>query len=404
MNKRKITIAAIATAAVIMAGGGGVYAAYNYHQEQVEQEEQKRVEEQERLKQEEQKRLEEKEKKRLEDAREAIQKDIDDLKTQVIALYADDQKKMLIEGITQDSIDAASAKMEALKEKYQENPDISPEQGEQIRNIEDDLQFLCKMHEILTAYNAFYPNGQLVTPGTESKEALENLKGLIKELQGEKPDFCKIYEEKVNETENQFLFQESVIEAVNMIYSRETGAMIAGVTRQQYTDVLAAVESLPENTLKAELKQYLAVVDQALTAQEEAAKAAQVAQPEKKSNTNTGSNVSSSGNNSGSSKKGSSSSGNSGNNSAGTGGSSKGSSGSGSSSGGSSSGGNSGGTSSSGGSSGGSASSGSGSSGGSSSSGSGGGNNNSDGRDTWEGTVIGGGQTGDGGTVEVFEW
>lgn len=402
MKRRRITIAAIAAAAVIMAGGGGVYAAYNYHQEQVEQEEQKRVEEQERLKQEEQKRLEEKEKKRLEDAREAIQKDIDDLETQVIALYADDQKKMLIEGITQDGIDAAFAKLKMSKEKYTEDPDISPEQMKKLEDLEEDLQDISKMQKILATYNAFYPNGQLSVPGVEIKDAIENVKGLIKELQDKKPDFCKIYEEKVGETESQLAFQESVIEAVNMIYSRETGAMIPGVTRQQYTDVLAAVESLPENTLKAELKQYLVVVDQALTAQEEAA---QAAQSEKKSNTNTGSNVSSPGNNSGSSKKGSNSSGN---NSSGTGGSSKGSSGSISSGGSSSSSGNSGGASSSGGSSGGSGSSGNASSSGNSSSGNSGGGSGSssedDGYGSWKGTVIGGGDTKGGGTYEVFEW
>lgn len=394
MKRRRITIAAIAAAIVVMAGGGGVYA-YNQQVKEEQQKLEERRQEEERLKQEEQKRLEEE--KRLKEAREAIQKELEDLETQVAALYADEQKKMLAEGITQDGIDAAFAKLKMSKEKYTEDPDISPEQMKKLEDLEEDLQDISKMHEILTAYNTLFPNGQLAAPGAEIKNALENVKGLIKELQDKKPDFCKIYEEKVSETENQILFQESVVEAIGMIYNRETGTMIAGVTRQQYTDVLAALESLPENTLKAELKQYLAVVDQALTAQEEAAKAAQAAQSEKKSN--AGSNVSSSGNSSGTSKKGSSSSGNSGNNSAGTGGSSKGSSGSSSSSGG-----NSGGTSSSGGSSGGSASSGNGSSGGSSSSSSGGGNNNSDGRDTWEGTVIGGGQTGDGGTVEVFEW
>jgi Tfp pilus assembly protein PilO len=382
MKRRRITIAAIAAAIVVMAGGGGVYA-YNQQVKEEQQKLEERRQEEERLKQEEQKRLEEE--KRLKEAREAIQKELEDLEMQVAALYADEQKKMLAEGITQDGIDAASAKLETMKEKYKENPDISLEQTKKLEDLEEDLQDISKMQKILAAYNAFYPNGQLAVPGVEIKDALENVKGLIKELQDKKPDFCKIYEEKVGETESQLAFQESVIEAINMIYSRETGAMIPGVTRQQYTDVLAAVESLPENTLKAELRQYLIVVDQTLTAQEEAAKAAQ---SERK--LNTSSNVSAAGNSSGSSKKGSSSSGNSGNNSAGTGGSSKGSSGSGSNSGG-----NSGGASSSGGSSGGSGSSGS--SGGSSSSGSGG----SSGNGHWESTTEGGGDIKGGGT---YEW
>lgn len=368
-------------AVVVMAGGGGVYA-YNQQVKEEQQKLEERRQEEERLKQEEQKRLEEE--KRLKEARDAIQKELDDLEIQLVGLYADDQKKTPGEGITQDDIDAASAKLETMKEKYKENPDISPEQMKKLEDLEEDLQDISKMQKILAAYNAFYPNGQLAVPGVEIKDAIENVKGLIKELQDKKPDFCKIYEEKVGETESQLAFQESVIEAVNMIYSRETGTMIAGVTRQQYTDVLAAVESLPENTLKAELRQYLTVVDQTLTAQEEAAKAAQ---SERKLNTNTSSNVSAVGNSSGSSKKGS---GSSGNNSAGTGGSSKGSSGSGSNSGG-----NSGGASSSGGSSGGSGSSGS--SGGSSSSGSGG----SSGNGHWESTTEGGGDIKGGGT---YEW
>lgn len=397
MKRRRITIAAIAAAVVVMAGGGGVYA-YNQQVKEEQQKLEERRQEEERLKQEEQKRLEEE--KRLKEAREAIQKELDDLEIQLVGLYADDQKKTPGEGITQDGIDAASAKLEILKDKYKEDTDITPDQTERLKDLEEDLQNISKMYEVLTSYNVLYPNGQLVASGTEAKESVENLKGLIKALQNEKPDFCKAYEEKLSETESQLAFQESVLEAVNMIYNRETGVMIPGVTRQQYTDVLAAVESLQENSLKAELKQYLAIVDQTLTAQEEAAKAAQAAHSEKKSNTNTGSNVSSSGNNSGSSKKGSNSSGN---NSAGTGGSSKGSSGS-ISSGGSSSGGNSGSSSSFGG----SGSSGNASSSGNSSSGNSGGGSGSssedDGYGSWEGTVIGGGDTKGGGTYEVFEW
>lgn len=372
MKRRKVIISAIVVAVVVMAGGGGVYA-YNYHQEQQKVEEQKKAEEKERLEQEDQKRKEEEEKKRLEDARKVIQKELDDLEMQIVALYTDEQKKMPVEGITQDGIDAASAKLETLKEKYKENPDVSSEQSGKLQELEKEIGFASLMNEVVTKYNSLYPNGQLVAIKTETDEAVTALKDKLKELEGSKSDFFKVYSEKLSEAENSFVFQRSVQEAVNMIYNKEAGSMVAGVTRQQYNDVLAAVDTMPDNELKAELRQYLTVVDQTLIAQEEAAKTQKA----------------SSGN--GSSGRGNSSSGNS------NGGSS--SLGSGSSSGGNNSSG-------SGSSSGGSSSSGNGSSGGSSS-GSGsssGGSGDSDGHGSWEGTVIGGGQTNDGGTVEWGTW
>lgn len=412
MKRKKIIISAIVAATVIMVGGGGVYA-YNCHQEQVEQqklEEQEKAEEKERLKQEEQKRKEEEEKKRLEDARKVIDQDLKELEAQVVVLYEDNQKEVLVEGITQDSIDTVSEKLEILKDKYNEDPDITPNQTERLKDLEEDLQNISKMYEVLTSYNVLYPNGQLVAPGTEAKEAVENLRGLLKALQDEKSDFCKVYEEKLSEVESSFAFQRSVQEAVNMIYDKEVASMVAGVTRQQYNDVLAAVETMPDNELKAELRQYLIVVDQILTAQEEVAK---IQKASSRNNSGNGSSSSGSGSSNGNktSSGGNNSSGSKG--SSGKGSSVKGSSGGGSSSSGSGSSGGGNSSSGSGNSSGGNNSSGSGSSGSSNSSSgngsSGGGNNSSgnndlDGYGSWEGTITGGGETKGGGTWESFEW
>lgn len=412
MKRRKVIISAIVVAVVVMAGGGGVYA-YNYHQEQQKVEEQKKAEEKERLEQEDQKRKEEEEKKRLEDARKVIQKELDDLEMQIVALYTDEQKKMPVEGITQDGIDAASAKLETLKEKYKENPDVSSEQSGKLQELEKEIGFVSLMNEVVTKYNSLYPNGQLVAIKTETDEAVTALKDKLKELEGNKPDFFQAYSEKLSEAESSFAFQRSVLEAVNMIYNKEAGSMVAGVTRQQYNDVLAAVDTMPDNELKAELRQYLTVVDQTLTAQEEAAKTQKASSGNHSGNGSSSSgssssngNKASSGENSSAGNGSSGSKGSSGNGSSGRGNSSSGNSNGGSSSlgSGSSSGGNN--SSGSGSSSGGSSSSGNGSSGGSSS-GSGsssGGSGDSDGHGSWEGTVIGGGQTNDGGTVEWGTW
>lgn len=401
MKRKKIIISAIVAAAVIMVGGGGVYA-FNYNQqvreEQQKLEEQKKAEEQERIKQEEEKRLKAEEQRRLEEARKVIDQELEDLSVSITALYSDSQKKLLAEGVSQNTIDAASAELEAVKEKYKENLDISKEQTNKLQNLEKDLQDLSKMYEILTAYNALYLNGQLVAPKNETDEAVIMLKEKLKELEGSKSDFFQVYSEKLSEAESSFAFQRSVQEAVNMIYNKEAGTMVSGVTRQQYNDVLAAVETMPDNELKAELRQYLTVVDQTLTAQEEVAKTQKAS-----SMNNSGDGSSSSGSSSSNGNKTSSG----GNNLSG----SKGSSGKGSSAKGSSGGGSS--SSESGGSGGGNNSSGSGSSGSSNSSSDNGssgggnnssGNNDSDGYGSWEGTITGGGETKGGGTWESFEW
>jgi hypothetical protein len=417
MTRKKIIIAAIVSAAVIMAGGGGVYA-YNYHQEQVEQEKQKQIEEEERekerLKQEEEKRLREEEEKRLQDARAEIEKELEGINTEVATLYSDDQKKMPADGITQDQIDSVSANIESFKEKYKENKDITKKQNGDLQEMEKEVRFASLMNEVVTKYNScLYPNGQLVAPKTETDETVTTLKDKLKELEGNKPDFFQAYSEKLSEAESSFAFQRSVLEAVNMIYNKEAGSMIAGVTRQQYNDVLVAVETMPDNELKAELRQYLIVVDQTLTAQEEASKTQKASSGNNSGNGSSSSgssssnrNKTSSGGNSSSGSGSSGSKGSSGNGSSGSRNSSSGNSSSGSSNGGSSSSG-------SGSSSGGNNSSGSGSSGSSNSSSGNGssgggnnssGNNDSDGHGSWEGTIIGGGQTNDGGTVQWGTW
>ena len=379
MSRKKVIIFAIVVATVIMAGGGGVYAAYNYHQ----------------LKQEEEKRLKEQEEKRLEDARAEIARELESLDVQVVALYSDNQKKMLVDGIDQDAIDLVLAKIESFKEVYKENKDISQEQNGKLQELEEDVKMANTMNKVVTKYNSLYPNGQLTVPKIETDEIVTTVKEVLKELELVKPDFFKIYSEKLNETESGLAYQKSVVDAVNMIYNREIGNMVEGVTRKQYADVMTAVDSLSENELKVELKSYLTIVDQELTVQEEAAQAAQA-----KSKSNIASNASSSGSNFDSSNKGNGSSGNSG-------GSSKGSSGSGSS------GGNSGGASSLGsgndssGSNSGSSNKGSGnnSSGGSSSNGSSGGDvSEDDGYGTWESETIGGGDIKGGGTYEWGTW
>lgn len=403
MTRKKIIIAAIVSAAVIMAGGGGVYA-YNYHQEQVEQEKQKQIEEEERekerLKQEEEKRLREEEEKRLQDARAEIEKELEGINTEVATLYSDDQKKMPADGITQDQIDSVSANIESFKEKYKENKDITKEQNGDLQEMEKEVRFVNLMNEVVTKHNSLYPNGQLVAPKTETDETVTTLKDKLKELEGNKPDFFQTYSEKLSEAESSFAFQRSVLEAVNMIYNKEAGSMVAGVTRQQYNDVLAAVETMPDNELKAELRQYLTVVDQTLTAQEETAKTQKASSGNHSGNGNSSSgssssngNKASSGANSSSGSGSSGSKGSSGNGSSGRGNSSSGNSSSGSSNGGSSSSGNgssSGGSSASGS---GNSSAGNGNSGGGNSSGSG-----TNDYESWEGTIQGGGDIQGGGT------
>lgn len=288
MTKKKMTFLAVTAVAVIGISGGAVYA-YNYQQEQTR-------EEQEKIEQEKKEAAEKAERIRVEEARAEIEKQLDTMEQNMIALYANEDMKMPADGLTQDKIDAVQKELDVFKETYGADPNASKEQAARFEGLEKEFQYIPAMFEIVGTYGSLYPEGQLAVPGDDANNLLTKMKTSLEALKTGKPDFYSQYMGKVDEAQNALAGQQAVREAVFMIYNKETGAMVDGVTREQYQDVLEAVNGLPENTLKAELLGYLPTVDQTLTAQEAAAqKAAQESQQRKQASGNgTGSQVSNS--------------------------------------------------------------------------------------------------------------
>ena len=288
MTKKKMTFLAVTAVAVIGISGGAVYA-HNYQQEQTRQEQVK-------IEQEKKEAAEKAERIRVEEARAEIEKKLDTIEQNMIALYANEDMKMPADGLTQDKIDAVQKELDAFKETYGADPNASKEQAARFEGLEKEFQYIPAMFEIVGTYGSLYPEGQLAVPGDDANNLLTKMKTSLEALKTGKPDFYSQYMGKVDEAQNALAGQQAVREAVFMIYDKETGAMVDGVTREQYQDVLEAVNSLPENTLKAELLGYLPTVEQTLTAQEEAErKAVQESQQRKQASGNgTGSQVSNS--------------------------------------------------------------------------------------------------------------
>lgn len=286
MTKKKMTFLAVTAVAVIGISGGAVYA-HNYQQEQTRQEQVK-------IEQEKKEAAEKAERIRVEEARAEIEKKLDTIEQNMIALYANEDMKMPADGLTQDKIDALQKELDAFKETYGTNPDASKEQAARFESLVKEFQYIPAMFEIVGTYGSLYPEGQLAVPGDDANNLLTKMKTSLEALKTSKPDFYSQYMGKVDEAQNALAGQLAVRDAVFMIYDKETGAMVEGATREQYQDVLEAVNGLPENTLKAELLGYLPTVEQTLTAQEEAAqKAARELQQRKQASGNgTGSDTS----------------------------------------------------------------------------------------------------------------
>ena len=286
MTKKKMTFLAVTAVAVIGISGGAVYA-HNYQQEQTRQE-------QVQIEQEKKEAAEKAERERAAEARAEIEKQLDTIEQNMIALYANEDMKMPADGLTQDKIDAVQKELDAFKETYGADPDASKEQAARFESLEKEFQYISAMFEIVGTYGSLYPEGQLAVPGDDANHLLTKMKTSLEALKTSKPDFYSQYMGKVDEAQNALAGQQAVREAVFMIYNKETGAMVDGVTREQYQDVLEAVNGLPENALKTELLGYLPTVDQTLTAQEEAErKAAQESQQRRQASGNsTGSQVS----------------------------------------------------------------------------------------------------------------
>lgn len=286
MTKKKMTFLAVTAVAVIGISGGAVYA-YNYQQEQTRQE-------QEKIEQGKKEAAERAERIRVEEARAEIEKQLDTMEQNMKALYANEDMKMPADGLTQDKIDAVQKELDAFKETYGADPDASKEQVARFESLEKESQYIPAMFEIVGTYGSLYPEGQLAVPGDDANNLLTKMKTSLEALKTSKPDFYSQYMGKVDEAQNALAGQLAVRDAVFMIYDKETGAMVEGATREQYQDVLEAVNGLPENTLKAELLGYLPTVEQTLTAQEEAAqKAARELQQRKQASGNgTGSDTS----------------------------------------------------------------------------------------------------------------
>ncbi|WP_418481494.1 hypothetical protein [Enterocloster bolteae] len=266
MTKKKMTFLAVTAVVVIGISGGAVYA-YNYQQEQTRQE-------QEKIEQGKKEVAEKAERIRVEEARAEIEKQLDTIEQNMIALYANEDMKMPADGLTKDKIDAVQKELDAFKETYGADPNASKEQAARFESLEKEFQYIQAMFEIVGTYGSLYPEGQLAVPGVDANHLLTKMKTSLEALKTSKQDFYSQYMGKVDEAQNALAGQLAVREAVFMIYDKETGAMVDGVTRERYRDVLEAVNSLPENTLKAELLGYLPTVDQTLTAQEEAAQKA----------------------------------------------------------------------------------------------------------------------------------
>lgn len=241
MNKKRVMIIAATAALCISVGGIGVYA-YQMQQQKIEAAIQAEQE-------------------RLEEIRMTIDQELATLENKVSNLFSDEKKAFLNENISKEELDHIFDEIESLRK----NTDIAQDQIDRIELLDQELGHIYSMWEITEAYNDLYPNEQLMPPEAHTYELISELKEMLKKLEKDKPEFFTLYSEWLTATEDNLKVQEEIAASVYLIYNKELGAMLEGVTRQQYAEILSKVDSLPDNALRSELKSYLTVVDQTLT-------------------------------------------------------------------------------------------------------------------------------------------
>jgi len=290
-KRKKIIGVSLIVAAVLVVGGGSVYAYNNYQEQQ-------RIEAEQAAKEAEEKRLAEK--------AALIDAELDTLKGRVAALYTDDTEALLRDGLPQDEVMTLHDDLKDLFTVYDNDADISGDQLERLQLMWDSWSRAFEMYEIVQIYDWLFVDGQpAFTEGLEYDQIVDQIMLKLDALKDIKPEFVKQYSKRTKEVKAVLDQMQEAVNSVDLLYDRETGAAISGVLREQYTLALELVNNVVNDKLKAELLGYLVIVDESLTASKGAAQnqqgEAQNAQTETKSSSENASKSSSSEKNSGSS-------------------------------------------------------------------------------------------------------
>jgi len=290
-KRKKIIGVSLIVAAVLVVGGGSVYAYNNYQEQQ-------RIEAEQAAKEAEEKRLAEK--------AALIDAELDTLKGRVAALYTDDTEALLRDGLPQDEVMTLHDDLKDLFTVYDNDADISGDQLERLQLMWDSWSRAFEMYEIVQIYDWLFVDGQpALTEGLEYDQIVDQIMLKLDALKGIKPEFVKQYSKRTEEVKAVLDHMQEAVNSVDLLYDRETGAATSGVLREQYTLALELVNNVVNDKLKAELLGYLVIVDESLTASKGAAQnqqgEAQNAQTETKSSSENASKSSSSEKNSGSS-------------------------------------------------------------------------------------------------------
>lgn len=207
----------------------------------------------------------------VKEVQEADEKKLTALAASVDRLYIDDTYAALAKDFKQEALDQAK---QSLKEAKAEK-NLTKQQDDLITEAEKNITAAENMFSVVTSVDSLYTDGVVSVKSDATDSVIADTKSKLEALKI-KTAFCEEYNTKISDVETQVNYMESVKTAVFSVWNVEAGVMYEGVTRQQYTDVKAAVEAVSNAELKNDLLAMVSAVDAALTAQEtEAARTAQ---------------------------------------------------------------------------------------------------------------------------------
>lgn len=209
-----------------------------------------------------------------EDIEKADETKLTALSDSVKLLYSDDTYADLAENFNQDALDQAR---QTLKEAKTEK-NLTKQQMHMIDEAEQHINSAEDMFIVVNTIDSFYTDDVIKEKTDTTESAIADTKSKLETLR-DKTVFYEEYNAKILDVESQINHMEDVKASVFQIWDVENGVMAPEVTRQQYNDVLSAVETISNERLKMDLMAMVNAVDHTLTELEELARVAEAYEP-----------------------------------------------------------------------------------------------------------------------------
>ncbi len=202
-----------------------------------------------------------------------IERKVIDIQKDVDALYADEKKEMLVDGITQKElnyVDAAVKKVEDQK--------MPSETDKTLNRAKKELAMAEEMFDLQGKVNALLDETGALVENAD----IESVEKLASNLEKEKKKFVDEQRVIIEEAKAQQLAITNTVNLVNALFtSPERTEVATTATRAEYDSTKAMVDSLKQVSTKQALTSSLDQVNAKLTEQETVAQANAAAEAEK---------------------------------------------------------------------------------------------------------------------------